>query len=66
MLFLIGVFLSCFDWEILSDQEHHIDTIFVQPTSSNVVESSFDFDAPPEQNFFEYIFPLCQRSCSYY
>jgi hypothetical protein len=27
------------------------------PTSSNVVNSSFNFDAPFEQNVFEHIFP---------
>jgi hypothetical protein len=52
---------ECFDWEILSDQEPHIDTVFMPPTSSNVIKSSIDIYAPLEQNVFEY-FPLCQRS----
>jgi hypothetical protein len=47
---------ECFYWEILGDQEHHIDTVFMPPSSSNVVNTSFDFDAPFKQNIFEHIF----------
>jgi hypothetical protein len=46
-----------FDWEILGNQENHIDKVFMPPTSSNVVNSSFVFDAPFMQNFFDHIFP---------
>ncbi len=31
---------KCIDWEILGDQEHHIDTILKLPTSSSVLYSS--------------------------
>ena len=45
------------DWETLSDQEYHYDTIFRPPTSSNVVSSSFDFQCSIQENFFEHVFP---------
>ena len=48
---------ECLQWEILGDQEHHIDNAFVPPTSSDVVNSCFDFEADLEKNFFDHIFP---------
>jgi hypothetical protein len=51
---------ECFDWEILGDQEHHIDTNFTPATSSNIINSSFDFGAHLDQHFFEYIFPSAE------
>jgi len=48
---------ECLQWEILGDQEHHIDNAFVPPTSSDVVNSCFDFEADMEKNFFDHIFP---------
>jgi hypothetical protein len=48
---------NCLDWEILGYQEHHIDNAFIPPTSSNVVNFCFDFEAPLEENLFDHIFP---------
>ena len=48
---------ECYEWEIRGDQEHHIDTKFTPPTSSNIVNSSFDLSAPMEKNFFACIYP---------
>ena len=45
------------EWEVLGDQEHHRDTTFSPPTSSNVIHTNFKYEAPIEDNFFEHVFP---------
>jgi hypothetical protein len=48
---------ECFDWDILGDQEYHIDCDFKPPDTSKVISSCFNFETSIQEIFFEHIFP---------
>jgi hypothetical protein len=42
---------ECFDWEILGDQEYHMDHNFKSPDASKVISSSVNFANSIQENF---------------